>query len=93
MSAKAVKVRIRGQVQGVFFRAWAKDKADQLGVQGWIRNRLDGEIEGLFIGEAEAVDFLIAECRKGPPQASVDEVTTAPAQGLAAAGFQVKPTV
>lgn len=93
MSAKSVKVRITGRVQGVFFRAWIKDEAERLGVQGWIRNRLDGEVEGLFIGEAGAVEALLAACRKGPPQASVDQVTAEPAQGIAAAGFQIKPTV
>ena len=93
MSAKAVKVRIRGSVQGVFFRAWIKDKAERGGVQGWVRNRLDGEVEALFIGEAAAVETLIAECRKGPPQANVDQVKAEPAQGLAEAGFQIKPTV
>ncbi|HXV74400.1 MAG TPA: acylphosphatase [Sphingomonadales bacterium] len=93
MSAKAVRVRITGRVQGVFFRAWAKEKAEAFGVQGWIRNRLDGDVEALFIGEAAAVDRLLAACREGPPTAQVDEVKTEPAQGLAPAGFEIKPTV
>lgn len=93
MTAKSVKIRIRGRVQGVFFRAWVKDKADQLGIQGWIRNRLDGDVEALLIGEARAVDVLIAECRQGPPTAQVDDVRVETALALAAASFEIKTTV
>lgn len=93
MTAKSVKIRIRGRVQGVFFRAWVKDKADQLRIQGWIRNRLDGDVEALLIGEARAVDVLIAECRQGPPTAQVDDVKVETALALAAASFEIKPTV
>lgn len=93
MTAKSVKIRIRGRVQGVFFRAWVKDKADQLGIQGWIRNRLDGDVEALLIGEARAVDVLIAECRQGPPTAQVDDVRVETALALAAASFEIKNTV
>ena len=91
--AKAVKVRISGQVQGVFFRVWTKEEADQLGVMGWIRNRLDGEVEGLFVGSDEAVEALIAVCREGPPGALVAEVRVEDATGVTPAGFAIKPTV
>lgn len=92
-NSKAIKVRISGQVQGVFFRVWAKEKADQLGVMGWIRNRLGGEVEGLFVGPEEAVDALVAVCREGPKGALIDDIKTEPAPGLTPANFQIKPTV
>ena len=92
-NSKAIKVRIIGQVQGVFFRVWAKEKADNLGVMGWIRNRLDGELEGLFVGPEEAVDALVAVCREGPKPALVDEIKIEPVQGITPANFQIKPTV
>lgn len=90
---KAVRVRIHGQVQGVFFRAWIKEQADRLGVMGWIRNRLDGDVEGLFVGPDTEVGILIAACREGPPSAVVEEVQTEDAQGITSAGFEIKPTV
>ncbi len=91
--SKAVKVRISGQVQGVFFRAWTKGQADALGVMGWIRNRLDGEVDGLLIGPDAAVDQLLELIREGPPGAVVAEVKIEDAKGITPAGFAIKPTV
>lgn len=92
-NSKAIKVRIAGQVQGVFFRVWVKEKADNLGVMGWIRNRLDGDVEGLFVGPEEAVDALVEVCREGPKPALIDEIKIEPAQGVTPARFEIKPTV
>ena len=90
---KAVRVRIHGQVQGVFFRVWVKERADKLGIMGWVRNRLDGDVEGLFVGPGAAVDALIEACKDGPPHAVVDEVTVEIAKGITRAGFDIKPDV
>ena len=90
---KAVKIRIHGQVQGVFFRVWVKERADRLGVMGWIRNRLDGNVEGLFVGVEDAVDALIELCKEGPPHAVVVDVTVEMARGITRAGFDIKPDV
>lgn len=67
-------VKISGMVQGVFFRAYTRDKAVSLGVTGWIRNLHDGRVEGLFEGDEPAVSQLIGWCRKGPPSARVTDV-------------------
>ena len=91
--AKAVKVRVSGQVQGVFFRAWTKQQADRLGVMGWIRNRLDGEVDGLLVGSEAAVDKLLELIWEGPPGAVVSEVKIEDAKGITPAGFAIKPTV
>jgi acylphosphatase len=45
-------VRVTGRVQGVFFRAWAQDEAQTLGVTGWIRNCSDGSVEAQLEGLA-----------------------------------------
>ncbi len=92
-NSKFIKVRISGQVQGVFFRVWVKEKADQLGVMGWVRNRLDGDVEGLFVGPKDAVDALVKVCWEGPRAAQVEEIKVEPAQGITPANFQIKPTV
>jgi acylphosphatase len=85
-------VRIHGRVQGVFFRAWTIEQARALGVTGWVRNRLDGSVELLAIGPAEAVDGLIARCRQGPPAARVERLEIEAADAEVAQGFSKAPT-
>jgi acylphosphatase len=75
---KAVDVLVSGQVQGVSFRAYARDQARSLGVHGWIRNEADGSVAGHFEGDADAVDALVEWCRSGPSYALVESVSTAP---------------
>jgi acylphosphatase len=65
------QVMIRGQVQGVGYRAWAEITAVELGVEGWIRNCRDGAVEALFAGSEESVLTMIELCRDGPPGARV----------------------
>ena len=92
---KAVRVRVRGRVQGVWYRGWAEARARMLGLEGWVRNRSDGSVELLLVGQAEAVDRMVADCRSGPTTANVEraEVTEASAEDMAAAagqGFEVR---
>ena len=65
---------IRGQVQGVGFRAWAELTALELGVEGWVRNRRDGSVEALLAGPEEVVLTMIELCHDGPPGARVEAV-------------------
>lgn len=87
---KAVHVVIRGRVQGVFYRGWTEERARKLGVDGWIRNRSDGAVEGLFSGPSDAVDALLDACRQGPPAARVDDIAVEPAEPMARGGFEVR---
>ena len=64
-------VFVNGKVQGVFFRAKTMQEAVRLGVNGWVRNLLDGRVEAVFEGEKEAVDAAVDFCRKGPRGAVV----------------------
>lgn len=89
---QTVHVRIEGRVQGVFFRAWTEQRARQLGLSGWVRNRRDGSVEALFAGPPEAVDRMLAECHAGPPDARVDHVHIVPDGEAAPEGFKVRPT-
>jgi acylphosphatase len=88
-----VLVRITGRVQGVWFRGWTVDEATRLRLSGWVRNRRDGAVEALFSGPAQAVDQMVAACRRGPPAASVDDVAINPADPPAESGFRQLPTV
>ena len=67
-------VRISGRVQGVFYRSTARDRAEQLGLTGWVRNTSDGKVEAIFEGEETAIKDMIAWCHKGPRFADVSDV-------------------
>ncbi|MGH8767494.1 MAG: acylphosphatase [Burkholderiales bacterium] len=68
------RLRIRGQVQGVNLREALRQRADQLKVTGWVRNRLDGTVEAIVQGEAFAIDSIVEWARQGPTTARVDSV-------------------
>jgi acylphosphatase len=70
-------VIVRGQVQGVFFRAEARDRAASLGLGGWVRNNPDGTVEAVFEGERERVQSMVEWCRRGPAHAQVEDVDVA----------------
>jgi acylphosphatase len=65
---------VSGHVQGVFFRASTRQKAGELGVNGYARNLPDGRVEVLSVGEHAAVESLTAWLQRGPPSARVDTV-------------------
>ena len=69
-----VHVLISGRVQGVWFRSSTKQKAEQLGVTGWVRNTKDGRVEAIFEGEENSVKSLIEWCHHGPPLAKIEKV-------------------
>ena len=85
---KAVRVVISGRVQGVFFRSWTVDRALVRGLDGWVRNRRDGDVEALFAGPAEAVDRMLEACWRGPDYAKVTGVRTEPAEDPGPVGFE-----
>lgn len=68
---------IKGRVQGVFYRAFARDIATQLGLKGWVRNLSDGNVEALLEGEQDEIEQAIRHCRSGPPGARVDDIDVA----------------
>ena len=65
-------VLVRGRVQGVGFRAWTEVTALERRLQGWVRNRRDGDVEALFSGLETEVLAMIDDCRSGPPGARVE---------------------
>lgn len=71
---KTVRLIIKGKVQGVFYRATAKDVADLTGVKGWVRNLPDNNVEITATASEETLQKFIAWCKQGPPKARVDEV-------------------
>jgi len=71
---KAINVIIHGNIQGVFFRAFVKEKADDLRLVGWVQNTSDGTVEILAQGREENLKKLIGYCKEGPRFAKIDRV-------------------
>jgi acylphosphatase len=65
---------VRGYVQGVGFRYYVLDAAVALGVNGWVRNLWDGDVEVMAEGERDALERLLAVLRRGPRAAHVGGV-------------------
>jgi len=67
-------VYVSGDVQGVFFRDSTREKAEQLGLSGWVKNVPDGRVEVLFEGPSQKVREMVRWCEQGPPHAAVENV-------------------
>lgn len=68
------RLLITGKVQGVFYRASCQEVAQRLGLNGWVKNLSDGNVEALAQGEKEKIEKLIAWCKKGPSGAVVSNL-------------------
>lgn len=84
--------RVKGRVQGVFFRVSTRDRAMQLGLCGWVRNLPDRRVEAVFHGPRSACEQALAWIAEGPPSAHVEEVEHSWEQdaGDFAGGFEVR---
>ena len=71
---KTIRLTIKGKVQGVFYRATAKDVADLLGIKGWVKNLSDNNVEITATASGETLQKFINWCKQGPPKARVDDV-------------------
>jgi acylphosphatase len=85
------RLSIHGRVQGVWFRESMREEAVRVGVTGWVRNRADGSVEAMVQGTADAVEAITQWARRGPEQAHVERVESAPGEGDYAA-FEKRPT-
>jgi acylphosphatase len=80
-------IRVHGLVQGVFFRASARQEAVRLGLAGFARNQPDGSVLIEVEGEADALDAFVAWCRHGPPRARVEKIEVAVREPRGYRGF------
>jgi acylphosphatase len=74
MQKARVHLIIHGYVQGIFYRASTRETALRLGLNGWVRNMADGNVEALFEGSVENLQNAIEWCRQGPPGAKVTRI-------------------
>jgi len=70
----SVHIKITGDVQGVFFRVYAQEKAQELGITGWVANESDGSVSVVAEGPENKVNELIDWCHGGPSNARVEKV-------------------
>ena len=90
MAEIARHVRLTGRVQGVFFRAWAQERARALGVTGWVRNCPDGRVEAHVEGDEQAVEQIIEKMRSGPPSAQVEDLRVWEVEAFEYDDFEVR---
>lgn len=90
----SLQIRVSGRVQGVGYRAAMRERARQLGLTGWVRNRLDGSVEALVHGSPQALDAITDWARRGPRGCNVTQVETVLVDPVerAPASFELKPT-
>ncbi len=74
MGMERVSVIIHGRVQGVFYRASAREKAIKLGLTGWVKNRFDKTVEVVAEGEKKKLEDLVKWCNIGPQDAYVTDL-------------------
>ena len=87
-----VRFLVSGKVQGVWFRASTRERAEGLGLRGHARNLDDGRVEVVAAGDAAALDQLAEWLWQGPPLARVDAVERRDAADSEprAGGFEVR---
>ena len=90
--SEAVHLQIEGRVQGVGFRAFVEREAQKRGIRGWVRNRRDGTVETLLIGDEALVAEMEAACRRGPAFAHVTVLERHRAADDGALGFEQRQT-
>jgi acylphosphatase len=84
------RVIVHGRVQGVFFRDTTRREAEMRAVAGWVRNLPDGTVEAVFEGDAEAIEAMVAFCRRGPRNSHVERVEVSDEQPEGLSGFQIR---
>ena len=87
------RLRIHGQVQGVFYRNWSAAEARRLGLAGWVRNRRDGSVEMLLHGPEQPLAAMIELCRAGPPAAVVNRIDVEKTEESVPNGFEMRSSV
>ena len=87
---KTIRVKVEGRVQGVSFRAWTQERAERLGLLGWVRNEPDGGVAVLLSGDQAAVDAMLEQLHQGPLAARVDAVRAEEVDEHPAPGFGIR---
>ena len=87
---KHVNIKVTGRVQGVFFRASTKTKADELQVNGFVRNERDGSVYIEAEAENDVLQKFIQWCKQGPANARVDVCNVIESELKNFKGFEIR---
>lgn len=87
---KRVHVYVSGKVQGVYYRKFTQENAEERGVNGWVRNLPDGRVEAVFEGEKESIQELLERCRDGPDMAVVENIKLNWGEPEGLDGFEIR---
>ncbi len=87
---EARRVIVTGAVQGVGFRAWARDTAEELGLTGWVRNCPDGTVETHIEGSGHALSQMMERLNAGPPSGRVEHISAEAAEPSKQDEFEIR---
>jgi acylphosphatase len=87
---KHFKIIVSGKVQGVFYRAIAKEKADEWGIKGFVRNESNGDVYIEAEAEEDILYKFIKWCNMGPARAKVDRIEAIPGEVNGYTTFDIK---
>ena len=91
MEQRRIHVIVKGRVQGVYYRSSTQDRAQALGISGWVRNLPNGDVEFEAQGGQEQLDSLLLWAQQGPARAQVEKLVCNPCPTQAnEAGFDVQ---
>ena len=85
-----ITIRVIGKVQGVNYRFYARRKAEDLGLAGFVKNEHDGSVFIEAEGHFEQVDKFVEWCKEGPPRAIVENVITKGGEVRSFTGFEIR---
>ena len=83
-------VLVTGQVQGVYYRASTRERANEAGVDGWVKNLDDGRVEAVFEGSESDVEAMVEWCHTGSPRARVEDVEVEYGDPEGIDGFEIR---
>ena len=84
-----IHLLIKGKVQGVFYRATAKEIAQALDIKGWVKNTKDGHVESIASGSEKAIQQFIEWCKNGPEKAVVTSINLTSIKDETFADFRI----
>lgn len=87
---QTISITISGRVQGVYYRQSAKEKAQELGITGSVKNTPDGKVFLVATGASEQLKKLIEWCKIGPSRASVKNVQVRQIEDSIFSGFTIQ---
>lgn len=86
---KTFQIEVFGKVQGVWFRKYTKQKADELAIKGTVKNMPNGSVCIQASAETAAINALVEWCKMGSPNAEVSDVTVVELEPLEFHSFEI----